>query len=199
MKTQSIHIGKGGIFKMLTKESKIRVLENFYGLDYVFFGKPLKEVANCCPLIKEDYLSIKGALLSVFIEMLKLVDHTPEPIKGQVTTPKLLEMARYYAKSAREASQRVVTTEKARQDIKTELRQTIEEGAEVDIPRLVEDRIREKAFSLAVDNLLVARILPESLDMNSLNKFEGKIIEDSYKVLRDNLCETANLILDTDE
>ena len=59
--------------------------------------------------------------------------------------------------------------------------------------------IREKAFSLAVDNLLIARVLSESLNMKALNTFEGRIVEDSYKVLRDNLCETANLILDNDE
>jgi hypothetical protein len=184
---------------MLSKESKIRVLENFYGLDYVFFGQPLTEVKSCCPLIKEDYLSVKGALLSVFVEMLKLVEHAPEPINVKVRTSQLMEMSKHYAKSAREASQRVVTTEKARRDIKLELRHMIEEGEHVDVPTLVEAVIREKAFRLAVDNLLVARILGESLDMNALNTFEGRIVEDSYKVLRDNLCETANLILDNDD
>lgn len=184
---------------MLSKESKIRVLENFYGLDYVFFGKPLLEVESCCPLLKEDYLSVKGALLSVFIEMLKLVEHSPEAVETQVGKKQLHETARYFAKSAREAAQKVVTTEKARQDIKVELRQMIEEGENIDVPTLVESVIREKAFRLAVDNLLVARILGESLDMNALNTFEGRIVEDSYKILRDNLCETANLILDNDE
>jgi hypothetical protein len=184
---------------MLLKESKIRVLENFYGLDYIFFGQQLKEVTNCCPLIKEDYLSIKGALLSVFVEMLKLVEHSPNPVEGEVRTPQLLEMARDGAKNARAAAERVVTTEKARQDIKLELRQIVEEGDKVDVPALVELMIREKAFRLAIDNLLVARILSESLNMNALNTFEGRIVEDSYKVLRDNLCETANLILENDD
>ena len=77
---------------MLLKESKIRVLENFYGLDYVFFGKPLTRVESCCPLIKEDYLSVKGALLSVFVEMLKLVDHQPPTVEGQVRTPELKKL-----------------------------------------------------------------------------------------------------------
>jgi hypothetical protein len=184
---------------MLSKESKIRVLENFYALDYVFFGKPLVKVESCCPLIKEDYLSVKGALLSVFIEMLKLVDHQPAPIEETVRTPQLLEMAKDSAASAREASRRVVTTEKARNDIKNSLRESIDEGEAVDVAALVEEKIREKAFNLAVDNLLIARILNESSNMNALNEFEGKIVEDSYKILRDNLCETANLILDSDE
>jgi hypothetical protein len=184
---------------MLSKESKIRVLENFYGLDYVFFGKPLKEVESCCPLIKEDYLSVKGALLSVFIEMLKLVEHSPKPLKEQIATTQLLSFSRNAAQSAREASERVVTTEKARQDIKVELKEMVEQGENVNIPKLVEKVIREKAFRLAVDNLLVARVLSESQNINALNTFQGRIVEDSYKVLRDNLCETANLILDNDE
>ena len=54
---------------MLSKESKIRVLENFYGVDYVFFGKPVGKIDSCCPIIKEEYVSIKGALLSVFVEL----------------------------------------------------------------------------------------------------------------------------------
>ena len=33
---------------MLQKESKIRVLENFYSLDYVFFGKPVQKMKGCC-------------------------------------------------------------------------------------------------------------------------------------------------------
>lgn len=184
---------------MLSKESKIRVLENFYALDYVFFGQPVSVVESCCPLIKEDYLSVKGALLSVFIEMLKLVEHTPDPVAEKVEGDTLHLMAKESATLAREAAEKVVVTEKARNDIKAELRETIESGKEVDIPKLVEERIREKAFRLAVDNLLVARVLGESLEVQALNYFEGKIIEDSYKILRDNLCETANLILDNDE
>jgi len=69
---------------MLTKESKIRALENFYALDYTFFGKPINKVETCCPLVKEEYLSIKGAFLSVFIEMIRLVDHSPKRIEERV-------------------------------------------------------------------------------------------------------------------
>ncbi len=44
---------------MLTKESKIRTLENFYALDYAFFGKPLKKVETCCEALAEDYITAK--------------------------------------------------------------------------------------------------------------------------------------------
>jgi len=184
---------------MLSKESKIRVLENFYALDYVFFGKPLREVESCCPLIKEDYLSIKGALMSVFIEMVKLAEHQPEKIQESLNSKVLLKSARTAAKSAREAASLVVKTERARADIKRELREEVDKSESPNISDLIETKIREKAFRLAVDNLLVARLLNESKNPEALNDWTGKVIEDSYKILRDNLCETANLILDSDD
>lgn len=184
---------------MLSKESKIRVLETFYGIDYVLFGKPVAKVPNCCPVIKEEYLSIKGALLSVYIEMLKLMNHNPEVLEEKVSSKELSKMAKESAKASRFASQKVVTTEKARTDIKNELKRALKENKELDVSSLVETKIREKAFRLALDNLLVARALQEAKDLDAMNSWTGRIVEDSYKILRDNLCETAIMILDDDE
>jgi len=180
---------------MLSKESKIRVLENFYGIDYVLFGKPLRKVPACCPVIKEEFLSIKGALLSVYVEMLKLMEHSPEVLEEKVTSKTLQGMARENAKSARFASQKVVATEKARKDIKNELKELLKENSDIDISQIVETKIREKAFRLAIDNLLVARALQEANNLEAMNDWTGKIIEDSYKILRDNLCEIAMMII----
>lgn len=183
---------------MLSKESKIRVLENFYGIDYVLFGKPINKVKNCCPVVKEEYVSIKGALLSVFIEMLRLMDHKPAGLTEKVTSIMLTEMAKTSAKNARLAARKIVTTEAARKDIKADLKEALKENAKVDLQNLVETKIREKGFRLAVDNLLIARALVEAKNLNEMNEWTGKIAEDSYKILRDSLCETAMMILDDD-
>lgn len=180
---------------MLSKESKIRVLENFYGIDYVFFGKPVAKINNCCPIVKEEYVSIKGALMSVFVEMLRLMDHTPQTIEEKVDSKALRKMAIESAAKSRYASQKIVTTEKARQDIKSELKEALTENKKADVSKLVETKIREKAFRLAVDNLLIARALSEAKNLEAMNEWTGKIVEDSYKILRDNLCETAMMIL----
>jgi hypothetical protein len=103
---------------MLRKESKIRVLENFYAIDYVFFGKPLAKIDSCCPLVKEEYLSIKGALMSVFIEMLKMVDHRPKPLKEFVDSNALASLSKRTAGIAREAAGRIISTPKSRKNIK---------------------------------------------------------------------------------
>jgi len=181
---------------MLSKESKIKVLENFYGVDYVFFGKGLKTVSNCCPVVKEEYLSIKGALMSVYIEMLKLMEYSPAPLQEKIGSSALMANARASAKAARFAAQKVVTTEAARKDIKAELKESLNQNKDQDVASLVESKIREKAFRLAVDNMLVARALTEAKNLKGMKEWSGKIIEDSYKILRDSLCETAMLILD---
>ncbi len=184
---------------MLLKESKIRVLENFYALDYVFFGKSVSQVENCCPLVKEEYLSIKGALLSVFVEMLKLVNHVPAVNEAQVNSKDLMYNARNTAKIARENAQKIVSTPKSRASIKEELKVMYKEDSSVDLSAAIEEKIRQQAFSLAVDNLLLARVVSESSTFDKLNDWEGTIIEDSYKILRDNLIESAYDLLYEDD
>ena len=186
----------------MLKESKVRVLENFYALDYVFFGKPATKMDLCCPALIEEYINIKGALQSVVVEMYKLIDHTPPQLTETVDSSMLLTNARNSARLARENSQKLVSTEQGRTDIKAELRQHIvNEDSYSDIDELVQTKIREKAFSLAVDNLIVARTLSEC-DENQIKKFsewEGRLVEDAYKILRDNLVESAIDILSTYE
>jgi len=184
---------------MLLKESKIKVLEAFYGIDLALFGKPLKKVDNCCPVVKEEFVSIKGALLSVYVEMLKLMEHTPNTIEEKVDMKKMLRGSVTSAKMAREAARKVVTTERARADIKAELKEALAENKKLDITALVETRIREKAFRLAIDNILVAQALKEAKNLDAMKSWEGEIIEDSYKILRDSLCETAMMILDDEQ
>jgi len=184
---------------MLSKESKIKVLEGFYGLDYIFFGKELTSVVNCCPVVKEEFVSIKGALLSVYIEMLKLMKHSPETLEEKIDSKNLKANSKQIAREAREASSAVVQTEQSRNDIKAALKEAMANDKNVNINQIIESRIREKAFRLAVDNMLVARALTEAQDLEALNDWSGKIVEDSYKILRDSLCETAMLILDDEE
>ena len=184
---------------MLLKESKIKVLENFYGLDYIFFGRPVSEISTCCPLVKEEYLSIKGALMSVFVEMLKLMEHSPDEDTNRLTSKELMAEARAAAQLSRNEAERVVSSEKSRNDIKVSVREAMVGGSDVDVSMIVESKIREKAFSLAVDHLLIGGVVNESINLEDMDSWEGEIIEDSYKILRDNLVEAAHDILYNDD
>jgi len=182
----------------LTKESKIRVLENFYALDYVFFGKPIQEVSVCCPAFVVEYVSVKGALLSTLIEMYNLIEHSPKEISGKVSKKSLIESSIRSAKIARKNSKTLVTSEKGIKDVKklvNEALAKVSKNKKANVDKITESKIREKAFSLAVDNMLVAKALKESSDVNSLDEWDGRIIEDAYKVLRESLVESAIDIL----
>ncbi len=180
---------------MLSKESKLQVLENFYALDYVFFGKPASKIDTCCEAVMEDYMSVKGALMSVMVELYKLVDHSPAVIEEKIGSAGLMKKASASAKVAREMCQKLVETEKGKADIKAELREALKADKDTQIHEMVEDKIREKAFRLATDNLLIAKTISESTKYSEMNEWSGRIIEDSYKILRDSLVDSAMLIL----
>jgi hypothetical protein len=184
----------------LNKESKVRVFETFYALDFLFFGKPVTKVETCCPIFVEEYLSVKGALMSVVIEMLQLTKHSPKPLTEKVDTPILMKMASASAKIARENCKKLLLTDKGREDVKSMVQEALstkKEGDKVKLSELVQQKIREKAFSLAIDNLVIARNLVESKSIKKLNEWEGKIVEDAYKILRDNLVEAALELLES--
>lgn len=183
----------------LSKESKLQVLENFYGLDYIFFNKPLKELDYCCPALAEEYVNLKGALTSIFIEMLKLMEHSPEKIDEKVTTKQIRENASQSADRARFAASKLLQTEAAKASIKNSLIESIaaeDSSNEIDPTQFVEFQIRHKSYALAVDNLMLAKPLSEAKDVNAMVGFEGQLLEDSYKLLRDGLCECAQIIVE---
>jgi len=184
---------------MLLKESKIKVLENFYGLDYIFFGRPVSEVSTCCPLVKEEYLSIKGALMSVFVEMIRLMDHSPSEDSNRMSSKELMAEARAAAQLSRNEAERVVSSDKSREAIKVTVRESMSSDSNVDIASLVESTIRAKAFQLAVDHLLIGGVVTEAVALEDMDSWEGEIIEDSYKILRDNLVEAAHDIIYNDD
>jgi len=184
---------------MLQKESKLRVLENFYGLDYVFFGKPVQEMKACCESLVEDYMTIKGAFMSLMIEMYDLIDHDPEGLDENIDKEDLRFLARESAKVARVNAKQLVETEQGRADVKAALKEALEENVDLNVEDEVRETIRQKAFGLAVDNLLVSRSLGESVSVEKLNNWDGQIVEDAYKVLRDNMVESALFILEANE
>ena len=180
---------------MLSKESKLRVMENFYSIDYALFGKPVKNIDTCCPETIREFITVKGALLSVMVEMYKLLDHTPQTISEKLDAKQIRQMARENAEVARNNSKVLVASDEGKASVKEALQQAIKEAEEKDdIGVIVEDTIRSKAFSLALDNLLIARTLNECEDISKMNEWEGLILEDAYKILRDSLVEIATFV-----
>jgi len=184
----------------LSKAAKIKLLENFYGLDYVLFEKPVKEVEICCPVLVTEYLAVKGALLSTLIEMYRLVRYTPKEISTKVDTKKLMESSSKVAEWAREKAKHLLMADRGRNYVKEQITKALQSGPskKKDIEVVTEEKIREQAYSIAIDTMLIGRMLAESKSYSKMNDWKGRILEDAYKILRDNLIECAISMMNDD-
>lgn len=178
----------------LTKESKIRVLESFYALDHIFFGDHASNVKESLSEVGktmyEEYQTSKGALLTITVEMFNLLGHKPESITENVDTKSLKEMAQESSNIAKKNARKILESSKGQQFIKEEVKQA-QNANEDNISSIVDQKVNEVSKQISVDNLLVARTLHESETPDKLNEWEGEILEDAYKVLRDHVIEVA--------
>ena len=184
--------------KKLTRESKIKLLENFYSVDYALFGKPISEVDTCCPIFIEEYLSIKGALLSVVIEMYKLIGFAPTHLSEKVNEDKLKSLAIDSAVYSRKVARKLVESKKGREIVKRKVMEALQEGKGLDPSTVAQEQIMRKSYSLALDTILVGSALNESSNYRNLDSWSGKILEDAYKILRDQLVESSVTILENE-
>ena len=180
---------------MLNKESKIRILENFISLDYLFFGKSIHEMQTDSELSKQ-YIELKGTLSAALIEMYSSIEHQPVDISTVLNESDIETMAINASIVARSNVKKILTTSDGKNSVTNKIFSVIREDDDIDVNDVVNYHIQEKAFQLGMDNLLIARSLSESIKPGLLESFEGKIVEDTYKSLRDALIETALIILE---
>lgn len=179
---------------MVSKESKLRILENFYALDYALLGENIKNVKVCCPVFIEEYMTAKGALMSLVHEIYKAVNHTPPVIKEKATPEYIMECAVHTGQVARQNAASILKTEDCKAEIAEALRESVAVSNEnkSDLQTVLAENIRKRALTFAIDNMLLGRAVSESTNFEQLaESWGGKVLEDSYVVLRDNLVESA--------
>jgi len=183
---------------MLNKESKIRILESFVALDYLFFGKPIHEMKIQKDLMQQ-YFELKGSLCSSLIEMYSFIKHTPKPIEKVLNESDIKQFAVKTAITARKNVRQLLTCDEGKNNVINTVFESIKlsEGENISVDEVVNFSIQEKAFQLGLDNMLIARALNESDNANELESVTGTLLEDTYKILRNSLIETALEILES--
>lgn len=179
---------------MLAITSKIRILENFMALDFLYFGKQVSELqeTECCPELLKEYVITKGALISIVKEMYEQIEHAPQSSK-KVTKEKLVEMAKHSSEESKEKAKNLLATnETVREYVKTSILESAKDAK--DVEEVVDQKVEKYAMALASDNLLVTKSIYESENPKYFTTWEGNILRDAYKALRDNLVELAILI-----
>lgn len=179
---------------MISTKSKQRILENFYTIDLILLGKPLTEVKEevCCPFFIEEYLQLKGALLSTISEIYNMIGH--EPRRSNKSLKEMQENAIISARASKKAAKKLLMTESGTELVQTILNESMSMNKDVNPEEIIPGIIQEKAYSLALDNLLIGKTVTESKNFTSLNTWNGRVYEDSYKKLRGMLVESAIFI-----
>ena len=181
---------------MLSKTSKLMILENFYSIDYILLGKPVREASEsvCCPFFLEEYLQLKGALLSTLTEIYDAIEYEPTMNVKDKTT--LIKESKVAAKNAKNSAAKLLLTSEGKKYVQNALNESIACDNKINPEILANDVVRKKAMSLALDSLLIGRTVTESYNFDELNSWNGKIFEEAYKNLRDRIVESAIFILD---
>lgn len=186
---------------MLSNASKLQVLEQFYALDYVLFGEKVTNLNSCCPILVESYIDVKGALMSVIIELYKLTQHSPKSKVKSLNESQIFSKARKMARTSREMGVALVKSKKGKQVVSAIVKEQLTAKKTKKIKKSLMEKVslrvtKQQAHKLAIDNLLIARTLYESKNIKKkANTFEFKILRDSYEILRDSLLEQAFEIL----
>ena len=181
------------------KESKIRILENFFAVDHILLGKRVTDVKACCPALIDEYITSKGALMSVLIDMYNLIEYSPKNISEKVDFKKVFKKSKVLAEAAKMTCKRVMVSSKGKDFIKQQVKNQLTESTEskVNINEVIDETILMGLKTIALDNLLVAPMLAESRQYSKLNEWEGAILEDAYKTLRNDLVELGKVIIDS--
>lgn len=189
----------------MNPKAKIKILEFFYAIDHLYFGKNLKKIKTCCPLLKEDFLITKGAFLTTVVEIAKLVKYEPKirsyisRVRSGETPEKIVkENSKMLANRARKNSINLLKDKRSIKIIKNETVEILKENS-ASVTSAVQQSLRKRAFELALDNLVLASIFSEGHRIRRMDKFIGRTLEGAYNILKEALVERAMTIIENME
>lgn len=169
----------------MSKSMKSEVLKHWFGIDSILFGKKATD-----SLSEEDiskYLTTKGSLLSNLFEIYKKInfktDKKFETVKDMVK--EAFELAEVSKKRARELLESESVTKLVREEIKDI--GSVESLSEKQVARYV---ILKRRNAVAMDSMMLENALTEE-QKKLLNDWQGKVLIDAHKTLRDNLIEIS--------
>lgn len=180
----------------MKSSSKIRIMENFISVDFVCFGERLKDFRPNTDTHINEFMELKGALCSVLSEIYDLVSFDPKMPERKITTKELIESARDNAITARKNSKIILESDYGKKSLGLTMGENVEMFHEHSTEEIVDFTIHQKSLQVALDNLLIARMMNESEKIDSLQSFNGIVLEDAYKSIRDTIVEKAIEIIE---
>jgi len=169
----------------MSKSRKSEVLKHWFGIDSILFGQ--KATNNLSEENVPKYLTTKGSLLSNLFEIYKKIKFEPDTKFDTVAdmVKESLELAEVSKKRATELLESESVTKMVREEIKDI--GSVESLTERQVARYV---ILKRRNAVAIDSMILESALSEE-QKELLNDWQGKVLVDAHKTLRDNLIEIS--------
>jgi len=169
----------------MSKSMKSEVLKHWFGIDTILFDQKATD-----SLSEEDasrYLTTKGSLLSNLFEIYKKIGFDPDTKFETVAAmvKESFELADVSKKRARELLESESVTKMVKEEIKDI--GSVECLTERQVARYV---ILKRRNAVAIDSMLLESALTED-QKKMLDDWQGKVLIDAHKTLRDNLIEIS--------
>ena len=177
---------------MKNRELMTKILEAWYVVDSILFNDHAKYVIKEGSKFRE-YISLKGAMLSSLYEYYSHIKYQPIYEDGVLPTDikVLVENARKTAIYSKKVASKMLQKENIKTALKQKIIREAEENNAKDVNSFSEQVIQEKFTQLTLDNILVGIPVLDSQDQDKCDDMKGQILEDSYKMMRNNLMDLA--------
>jgi len=169
----------------MNKSTKSEVLKHWFGIDKVLFDNPAKNSLSEEAL--SQYFSTKGALLSNLFEIYKKVGYTPDA--AFKTVAEMAEHANSLAIESKEKANTILGESSVLKLVKEEIKElgTIEGLTEGQVAKYV---VLKRRNATALDSMLFEGFASLNIK-ETLNDWEGKVLIDAHKTLRDSLIDIS--------
>jgi len=168
------------------KGRKTVILESWFVIDQILFGRPAKEVLSEDKM--SQYLTSKGAFLSNLYEIYSRLGYSPDSDFDKISD--MVESARLVATEATKKAKDYVQHVSVSKLVKEEIQKTSElEGLkEEQVAKFV---VLKRMNAVAMDSALLETIVKESKKQDQVSDWQGKVLIDAHKTLRDNLIDIS--------
>jgi len=167
---------------------KVKILEEWYVVDSILLGGHAKDVISS-PKQFEQYVALKGSLLSSLFEFYSHIKYIPKYDKVPRSVRTLTEAAKQTAIHCKKLASNIMNKDIVRESLKKKI---VREGKNTsDMDKFADKIIREKFNQLALDNALMGIPIIEAANKKACEDFTGQMLQDSYKLMRNAVVRLA--------
>ena len=175
---------------MKNKQLMTKVLEHWYAIDSILFNDHAKYVIKEGSMFRE-YVSLKQAMLSSLYEYYSHIQYNPEYNTPPVEVKALVESARVSALYGKKLASNIINKEDVRKALGKKIVKEARERNITDVDGFSDHIVNEKFVQISLDNILVGIPVMEAVCPKCCNDVKGQVMEDAYRMLRQNLMDLA--------